>query len=70
MFFEPRDDVGEIEYYSISIAHGVCEGLEGEGAEVVGETAERESVLGGETGGGAEVIVGPFRVGNVELVGS
>lgn len=70
MFFEPRDDVGEIKDYSIGIAHGVCEGLEGEGAEVVGETAEREGVFGGETGGGAKVVVGPFRVGYVELVGS
>lgn len=70
MFFEPRYDVGEIEDYPVGVANGVCEGLEGEGAEVVGETAEGEGVLGGETGGGAEVVVGPFRMGYVELVGS
>lgn len=70
MFFEPRNDVGEVEDYPVRVAHGVCEGLEREGAEVVGETAEGEGVLGCETGRGAEVVVSPFRVSYVELVGS
>jgi hypothetical protein len=69
VLLEPRDNVREFKDGAIARAHWVLEGLEGDGAEIVGESPEGNGGFGGEAGGGAKRVgPTPLAVGSWEIV--
>lgn len=71
VFLEPGEDVGEVEDGAVARADGVGEGLEGNGAEVEGESLEGcagDFGLGyaGAGAGRVGIFGGPLRMGDLQ----